>query len=502
MLQSVWSRLRRRRSILPARDMFDADLDRARGKPGCVLCRLVQEHDQQVMHSFLWEYCTDPHVGAEIGRCWGFCPYHTWSLAIMEHERMGDGLGISIVYQALLRPLHRLLSSARQAKDQNLHLVLPVGPEIGSAQCRFCQSAQREESHFLTRLAQRFQHSINSSDEREWSSLQTELCVPHTRRLLEACSTGKAVRPPRWHMSGRGNRSAPPEVTETREMQTLVAHVSAYAVQHAIELDAHREGAQGDWSQIARKLAFLVGDREALPVHATSKAGRPAVRQLLLFTGQRSQLHSPSTKGCRVCMAAAIACIAMCISAFERDESFPSVAAFCQSHHWILAAGIALYTDNIDRYRSWLKQQLEQQQATLAQAEGFRVSQGGQPCMACARVAESEEESIASLIAGLRQHTDDLGAPQEGLLCLFHWKQTHDACSYEPDAFILQEHLLHRQQRHLAQLDETVEAYLARFNAGKRERGEVPDIPGAAWAWERLLAFFVGEPALEYPMSI
>ena len=41
MLQSVWSRLRGSRSLLPARDLFDADLDRARRKPGCALCRLI-----------------------------------------------------------------------------------------------------------------------------------------------------------------------------------------------------------------------------------------------------------------------------------------------------------------------------------------------------------------------------------------------------------------------------------------------------------------------------
>ncbi len=46
-----------------------------------------------------------------------------------------------------------------------------------------------------------------------------------------------------------------------------------------------------------------------------------------------------------------------------------------------------------------------------------------------------------------------------------------------------------------------LEAYLASFNAARRERGEVPDIPEAAWAWERLLAFFAGEPALVFSMN-
>src|SRR3989442_8977793 len=152
MLQAVWSRLRRRRSMLPARDLFDADLDRACRKPGCALCRLLQEYDQQVMRSFLWEYCTDPHIGKKISRSWGFCPSHTWSLAVLEHERMGDGLGITIVYQALLRQLRRWFPSGHQARKQSMPPVLPSGPEVGSTNCRFCQSAQPGESLFLSRL--------------------------------------------------------------------------------------------------------------------------------------------------------------------------------------------------------------------------------------------------------------------------------------------------------------------------------------------------------------
>jgi hypothetical protein len=66
---------------------------------------------------------------------------------------------------------------------------------------------------------------------------------------------------------------------------------------------------------------------------------------------------------------------------------------------------------------------------------------------------------------------------------------------------MLQQQLLHQQRQHLTALDRNVEAYLTRFNAARRERGEVPDIPEAAWAWERLLAFFVGEPALVYRLA-
>jgi hypothetical protein len=56
MLQSLWLRLRRSRCLLPARDLFDADLDRACRKPGCALCRLIQEHNQHSMLRILaWD---------------------------------------------------------------------------------------------------------------------------------------------------------------------------------------------------------------------------------------------------------------------------------------------------------------------------------------------------------------------------------------------------------------------------------------------------------------
>ena len=134
MLESMWSRLRMRGNTLPMRDIFDADLDRARRKSGCALCRLVQEHDQHTMRSFLWEYCTNSHIGIKISKSWGFCPSHTWSLAVLEHERMGDGLGITIVYQALLSnyvaPFHLGISQEGRVPLQffpvGRRLVLPV----------------------------------------------------------------------------------------------------------------------------------------------------------------------------------------------------------------------------------------------------------------------------------------------------------------------------------------------------------------------------------------
>ena len=169
----------------------------------------------------------------------------------------------------------------------------------------------------------------------------------------------------------------------------------------------------------------------------------------------------------------------------------------------MLAASIVLLqqTDRVKRYRSWLEQQLEQQLAALTGAHEDSAFQGEQNCMACALAVEVGSEVISSIVQGLRQDSGESTTDKDRLLCLYHWRQAHVTCSSEPGAVTLQQRLLHQQRQHLTELDRHVEAYLARFNAARRERGEVPDIPEAAWAWEHLLAFFVGEPALEYRLA-
>jgi hypothetical protein len=251
MLQSVWLRLRRSRSLLPSRDLFDADLDRARRKPGCALCRLVQEHDRHSMHSFLWEYCTDPHIGMKISKSWGFCPSHTWSLALLEHERMGDGLGITIVYQALLRQLFRFISSGHQGTKKRIPPMLPSGPKVGSTNCRFCRTAQREESLFLSRLVKRFRQMINGDGERDWSALHTTLCLPHIQQFLQRCAQEGAVPASRRYSSLRQrNPSISIRASWQEVMQSLTLSLSRLTLRSETELSHGAQATQPVWSEV------------------------------------------------------------------------------------------------------------------------------------------------------------------------------------------------------------------------------------------------------------
>ncbi|HEX9134499.1 MAG TPA: hypothetical protein VF844_19590 [Ktedonobacteraceae bacterium] len=83
--------------------------------------------------------------------------------------------------------------------------VLLSGPEVGSTNCRFCQAARREESLFLSRLVKRFQQVISSDGERDWSPLETALCLPHIEKLLHTCAKEGTVPASRRHTLGQSS---------------------------------------------------------------------------------------------------------------------------------------------------------------------------------------------------------------------------------------------------------------------------------------------------------
>jgi hypothetical protein len=481
MLQSVWSRFYQHRSIPPLRDMFDADLDRARDKPGCTLCRLVAGHDRQLMFSFLWEYCTDPHVGQEISQSWGFCAYHTWALALLEHERLGDGLGITIVYQALLRQLLRFLAARHNPKNPNIPATLPGGPEIASQHCHFCQSAKQEEKLFLARLVTRFQQALENGLDGSWPNLQTTLCLSHLASLVKQCPPSAAI--PRSFWKRLYSMHQPPLAMRNQEGkgQVLATRLADYTLQQYLATENKSHLAKltelNHWNQIEQLVALYIGKLEALPIHSQMQAGSTLPRHLLFLTNQ--QLQTPSIQRCPGCTAAAAASITRSKEIFEGGTR-AAIPSLCWHHQWLLAAGIVPQQQEQarERYLSWLNEQVRQR-VNLQQAQEVQSVQ--QHCLACKASSEASNDAIHTFIQDMRRTANDEMTMMNGhLLCLFHWQQAQQECISEPDSTMQQRRLYMQQQRHLFQLDTAVEAYIARFNAAKRERGEVPDVPGAA----------------------
>lgn len=507
----------RRRSILPARDIFDAELDRARTKPGCTLCCLVLDFDQHEMHSLLWEYCTDPYVGSQISQSWGYCSYHTWALAMVEHERLGDGLGVCVLYQPLLKQVLRLVSMEPTPGKPGRPLILPTHPQLGSTRCRFCQLAQREEAQFLARLIQRMECSLNNSPAQSWESLKTVLCLPHIRKVLAAGRAGSAETVPRQsllRLKRRLSRKGE-EYHVQQPMRTSFFH--QHTEQYAAQVREEADSKQDSWRTIAQQVALLAGDLSALPMFAhmphppfhhhqrALREGYVANFTPVVLTGKRSQLRSPAGSVCPVCTSIAQASLARYLHIFETEHVTLESRDFCSIHHWMLAGGMATLAnpEQMANYRLWLQKQLKYalHDDRTKEAQHEETSISVRPCLACAQVIVDSERTRDGILREIRASQEEfvLG---DALLCLSHWQSLHLHYADAPDALAIEAQLLRHQRARLSQLDEAVEAYIASFNAAKRARGDIPDVPGAAWAWERLLAFFAGEPGVILPSSV
>lgn len=505
----------RRRSILPARDIFDAELDRARTKPGCTLCRLVLDFDQHEMHSLLWEYCTDPHVGSQISQSWGYCSYHTWALAMVEHERLGGGLGISMLYQPLLKQFLRLLFADSTSGTRNRSPLFTVHPpQIGSTRCRLCQLVRREETQFLVRLTHRMTPAPAGNTPQSQELLKMVLCLPHIHKALATgtaeITSRRSLLRIKWGNDNAGN-SRRKHSTQPRIDESFFYELTQ---QYATQINEIADDTRNGWRTIARQVALLAGGYSALPLNLQTSAFNQQHQQAeqagsflpLLLTGKRSQLHSPAESACPLCVAAATA-LTRYIHIFDTEHVTLESHDFCASHYWLLAGLMTTHADpqQIAHYRSWMQKQLAHMLEVRANAEQTRQSAASivsHPCIACQHEIEDGRRTIDAFLKHMRLPHEVKAIDDSTLLCLMHWQAILRQNSGASDDSAIEARLLLHQRARLSQLDEAVEAYITSFNAAKRERGDIPDVPGAAWAWERLLAFFAGEPGVILPSFV
>ncbi len=92
------------------------DLLEAFQQTGCPVCWLVQRDVERSLAHFFYESVNDPDIRARLRKSLGFCRTHAW---LSVNARVGDALGIAIIYQDILTNLLRDLPSE----------ALPEAPE-------------------------------------------------------------------------------------------------------------------------------------------------------------------------------------------------------------------------------------------------------------------------------------------------------------------------------------------------------------------------------------
>jgi len=210
-------------------------LQKAAEKPGCPLCRIVNDRAEWYIDNLLFEHVADRGFRALHRAAGGFCANHSRNLVSFR-----DGLAVAILSRDLLEDRITSFEKKISWHDSRRHWIKrskqwnKKSHKRHKSRCPICIEREKIEEEYLSFLAGT---SGNSPDERELRKCFMEsdgLCIPHYSGLL-------------FTQEGR-YRGAPSWIRDFHEKnyRDLLARVSQF-----IEFSAY--GRQKDFAALSEK---------------------------------------------------------------------------------------------------------------------------------------------------------------------------------------------------------------------------------------------------------
>jgi hypothetical protein len=128
------------------------ELEEALRQQGCAICRLVERAGSSYLEYILYDLVNDPDVQKEFRSSLGLCERHAQRML-----EKGDGLGVAILYRAVVNELLGLLSKPPGAPRSKASLAKLIGkptradpaiPEPGD-DCMVCNAEGEAERRYL-----------------------------------------------------------------------------------------------------------------------------------------------------------------------------------------------------------------------------------------------------------------------------------------------------------------------------------------------------------------
>lgn len=180
---------------IPPRFMRYFDLRDAFGKPGCPVCRLLEEGSRRYLDQLLYEQVNDPGTRDVLRATRGFCNWHAWML----REILNSASGVSILYSDFLaetiRTLKRMperppaVSPLRRfwARLRGLGSPAPRPVREPRPPCPACHGWPSETYDLQTLVAFLDDSEFSAAYERSHG-----LCLPHLEQALSLASPAAA----------------------------------------------------------------------------------------------------------------------------------------------------------------------------------------------------------------------------------------------------------------------------------------------------------------------
>ena len=141
------------------------EIEKAAEKPGCPLCRIVNDRADRYIDNMLFEHISDRPFRALHRAAGGFCSFHSRNLVSFR-----DGLAVAILSRDIMEDR---ISSFEKSR--------PWRPK---GRCPICEEKDRIEEEYLSFLAGSGGKSKEEEELRKIFSSCDGLCAPHYSSLL------------------------------------------------------------------------------------------------------------------------------------------------------------------------------------------------------------------------------------------------------------------------------------------------------------------------------
>jgi hypothetical protein len=142
------------------------ELEKAAGKTGCPLCRIVKDRAERYIDNMLFEHVSDRAFRKAHRLAGGFCNEHSRNL-----ESFRDGLAVAIL--------------GRDVLEERLDSFKSRKPWRRRERCPICAERDRIETEYLGFLAGAGGESPEEQELRRIFTKSEGLCAPHYGKLLE-----------------------------------------------------------------------------------------------------------------------------------------------------------------------------------------------------------------------------------------------------------------------------------------------------------------------------
>jgi len=200
---------------------------------GCPVCFVIKKNAQKFMDDFLYESVNDPGIRKQIKESVGFCNRHAWQL-----QKFGDGFGLGIVYEDIMRLVLRRLEKA-YGSSASLKAILKQldKDEQAKKSCIFCKEEKDVEERYISVFLDNF-----DDPELEFAFKNSfGLCLKHLNLAIKNNKNQKLT-----------NEFIAIEATK---LNGLIAEVKEFLRKHDYRFSKEKFGKEGDsWIRAIEKM--------------------------------------------------------------------------------------------------------------------------------------------------------------------------------------------------------------------------------------------------------